>query len=250
LEVPVIFSFWADRYVINRGEAVTLYWDLANAQAAYLRYDGKEQGVVAPGSITLSPDKTTVYTLRAYNAAGETTRQLVITVVTPGPSEIRLDLIAAAPSALWTSNLGGTVLAWGVLDEVAGYAIWRDNPQLEDGSRPVRVLETRPRAAPNGDISGQFGLPQPVLPGDRFRAQVGFLSGSVGSVRFVVAAGNALTSARILSIVADSAADGVLRTIDIDLSGVADSSFIWIGVVADAPGGGKGAVWINPRIER
>ncbi|MGQ9786701.1 MAG: hypothetical protein ACUVSJ_09595, partial [Anaerolineae bacterium] len=238
------------RYVINQGEKVTLYWDLANAEAAYLRYDGKEKGVVAPGSITLSPKKTTVYTLRAYNAAGETTRQLIITVITPGPSETVLDLIAAAPSALWTSNLGGTVLTWGVLDEVAGYAIWRDNPELEDGSRPARVLETRPRAAPNGDIAGQFWLPQPIRPGDRFRAQVGFLAGAVGNVRFVVAAGNALASATILSTVADSAGDGTLRTIDIDLGKAADSNFLWIGVLADEPGGGKGAVWINPRIER
>jgi len=250
LEPPIIFSFWADRYTITRGEKVTLYWDLANAEAAYLRYDDKERGVVAPGSITLSPKETTLYTLRAYNAAGETIRQLIVTVVPPAPTEVVLDLISAAPLASWTSNLGSTALAWGVLDEILGYAIWRDNPELEDGSRPTRVLETRPRAAPNGDIAGQFWLPQPIRPGDRFRAQVGFLAGSIGNVRFVVATGDSLATATIMSTVADNARDGILRTIDIDLSRVADSNFIWIGVLADEPGGGKGAVWINARIER
>lgn len=77
---PTIFNFTADRYNIAAGESVTLSWDLANAEAAYLRYGSVEEGVVAPGSKTVSPAETTVYTLAARNAAGETTAEVKITV--------------------------------------------------------------------------------------------------------------------------------------------------------------------------
>jgi len=83
---PTIFSFTADRYTITAGETVALSWDLANAQAAFLRYDGNEEGVVAPGNKIVSPTKDTVYTLLARNAAGETTAQLTIKVGGPQPT--------------------------------------------------------------------------------------------------------------------------------------------------------------------
>jgi len=83
---PTIFSFTADRYTITAGETVALSWDLANAQAAFLRYDGNEEGVVAPGNKIVSPAKDTVYTLLARNEAGETTAQLTIKVGGPQPT--------------------------------------------------------------------------------------------------------------------------------------------------------------------
>jgi uncharacterized protein YraI len=86
---PVIYSFTADRNTITAGESVVLRWDLANAQAAYLRYGGLEEAVVAPGNKTVSPAVTTVYTLIARNEAGETTAQLTITV---NPAVAQYDL--------------------------------------------------------------------------------------------------------------------------------------------------------------
>ncbi len=78
---PTIYQFTADRYTITAGESVTLSWDLANAQAAYLRHFDIMEGVVAPGSKVVSPAVTTVYTLIATNDAGSTTVQLTITVI-------------------------------------------------------------------------------------------------------------------------------------------------------------------------
>jgi len=78
---PTIYQFTADRYTITAGESVTLSWDLANAQAAYLRHFDIMEGVVAPGSKVVSPAVTTVYTLIATNEVGSTTVQLTITVV-------------------------------------------------------------------------------------------------------------------------------------------------------------------------
>jgi uncharacterized protein YraI len=87
--LPVIQYFQADRDNINPGEKVTLSWDLSGAKEAFLRYDDVNDGIVAPGSKTLSPSKTTVYTLLARSEAGDTTRQVTVNVkqatVTPVP---------------------------------------------------------------------------------------------------------------------------------------------------------------------
>jgi hypothetical protein len=80
-EPPDIAYFNADRETINAGESVTLSWDLSDATAAYLRYEGNDEGVVAPGSKTVSPSTTTVYTLIARNDGGETTVELTISVI-------------------------------------------------------------------------------------------------------------------------------------------------------------------------
>ncbi|MCB9077328.1 MAG: SH3 domain-containing protein [Anaerolineaceae bacterium] len=90
---PTIFSFTADRYTIAPNENVTLKWDLENAQAAFLRYNDKEEGVVAPGSKTVSPDEDTRYVLVARNEAGETTAELSIEVSgsTPTPVPVYRD---------------------------------------------------------------------------------------------------------------------------------------------------------------
>jgi uncharacterized protein YraI len=76
--LPVIQYFRADRETLNPGEKVTLSWDLSGAREAFLRYDDVTEGVVAPGSKTLSPSRTTVYTLLARGAAGDTTAQVTV----------------------------------------------------------------------------------------------------------------------------------------------------------------------------
>lgn len=89
---PVILEFKAGQNKIEAGESTELRWDLTNAQAAYLRYDGLEEGVVAPGSKTVRPDKDTTYTLVAINNAGEVTAELTITVGTsPTPAAVLRD---------------------------------------------------------------------------------------------------------------------------------------------------------------
>jgi len=85
---PTIYSFTADRYNINQGESVTLSWDLANANTAHLRYDGKDEGVAAPGNKTVSPTAETKYVLVARNDAGETTAEITIKVGGPAPTAV------------------------------------------------------------------------------------------------------------------------------------------------------------------
>ena len=85
---PTIFSFTADRYTVTPDEDVTLKWDLENAQAAFLQYDGREEGVASPGSKTVSPDEDTKYILVARNEAGETTAELSIEVSGSAPTSV------------------------------------------------------------------------------------------------------------------------------------------------------------------
>ena len=63
-------------------------WDLSNAEAAYLRYNNQEEGVIAPGSKVVAPDRDTVYTLIARNQAGDTTAQVTIKVGGPTPTPV------------------------------------------------------------------------------------------------------------------------------------------------------------------
>ena len=82
---PEIDYFRADRVTVNAGESVTLSWDLAGAQAAYLRFNGIEEGVVAPGSKTVSPVTTTRYVLVARNQSGEVLAEVTIQVIPASP---------------------------------------------------------------------------------------------------------------------------------------------------------------------
>lgn len=82
---PTILSFTADRYDIRAGENVTLSWDLVDADAAFLRYNNEEDGVVSPGTKVVAPLEDTTYTLVARNDLGETSAQLTITVADSVP---------------------------------------------------------------------------------------------------------------------------------------------------------------------
>lgn len=85
---PTIYSFVAERDTLAAGESVVLSWDLENAREAYLRYNGREEGVVSPGSKRVSPQEDTLYTLIARNDNGETTAQVTIRVTAPASTSV------------------------------------------------------------------------------------------------------------------------------------------------------------------
>lgn len=91
---PVIHNFAANQTTVVAGQPVQLSWDLSGATAAYLRYNGQEQGVVSPGSISVTPAENTVYTLVAKNEGGETSATVSITVSAPPTPAV---VAAAAP---------------------------------------------------------------------------------------------------------------------------------------------------------
>jgi hypothetical protein len=77
---PEIHNFSASQTSIRSGDSVQLSWNLEGAEAVYLQYNGVEEPVVAPGSKTVAPDVTTVYTLVARNGDSQAEVELTITV--------------------------------------------------------------------------------------------------------------------------------------------------------------------------
>jgi WD40 repeat protein len=81
---PTVFYFEAVPGTnVRPGDQVVLRWDLIGAFGVYLHTgeaDAEGQGVAAPGEITVTPNETTVYRLRAINEAGETVKVLRILV--------------------------------------------------------------------------------------------------------------------------------------------------------------------------
>jgi hypothetical protein len=75
---PVIDRFDATSLVIGPDQNTTLSWAVSGATTVTLEPGPQLPGTT--GSITVSPDQTTTYTLRAVNGACSSTRQLTINV--------------------------------------------------------------------------------------------------------------------------------------------------------------------------
>jgi len=89
------------------------------------------------------------------------------------------DFIAHASEAVWGN--GYEMLDFGgSLGDYRGFACYRDNIKLEDGSTYGRVLETHPQWIDHGRISGRY--PEMTLASEtELRIVVGFLDGAVGT---------------------------------------------------------------------
>ncbi|MCS7261247.1 MAG: polysaccharide deacetylase family protein, partial [Anaerolineae bacterium] len=79
--LATIDYFLPDRWAIYPGDWVTLRWDLHNAREAYLLYDGKEEGIVAPGSAVFTLTQTTAFTLSARTEDGAVTAHVTVRVL-------------------------------------------------------------------------------------------------------------------------------------------------------------------------
>ena len=77
--LPVIHYFRAEPATIQRGQTARLSWDLEGAREARL-FPGGESGVVAPGSLDVSPTETTTYRLVAANEYGTVEFKVTVTV--------------------------------------------------------------------------------------------------------------------------------------------------------------------------
>jgi len=157
-----------------------------------------------------------------------------------------------APSATWSSSTVPDPIAFGGPDtNDFGFAMWRDNFLLEDGSQPARVLEMHPAWVGSSYINGEFILPGTVGATARFTAKVGFLDGAdAGAVTFRVVFFDGEGSPVCDYSVGDSGSDGALRTIDIDLSGCAGANRAVLWVYAGPSSAQDWAVWVDARVER
>jgi len=84
---PIVNVFSAVPSTINQGESSTLSWDVSNATTVTI---APEVGTVALiGSVSVSPEVTTDYTLIATNSGGSITATVTVTVI---PSIAKVDI--------------------------------------------------------------------------------------------------------------------------------------------------------------
>lgn len=158
------------------------------------------------------------------------------------------DFVAQAQHASWSSGAGSLPFPGSDADS-RGFALYRDNWQLENDSTWVRVLETHPQWVSKGWISGRY--PEVTVPAEaELRVTLGFLKGATGSdgatfqVRFV----EGQESHTIISHRATY--DGELDSITRELSSLEGhtGSFV-LYVNADQSSAQDWAAWIEARIE-
>ena len=180
----------------------------------------------------------------------------VAITVSSGPTSV--DLLAAAPGADWVSGAGNLPFNGSDVDD-RGFALRRDGEyplnngvcRLEDGTAPS-YLEMQPEWVDDGYLNGIFTLPAPIIPGDHFRAKIGFihctdvrqpqLSGATFSVSMIDGAAVQVAS------VSDTD-NATMHTIDVDLTPYAGSTKVLLHVSADGDSQQDWASWVDPRIE-
>ncbi|MFG1609201.1 PKD domain-containing protein [Actinoplanes sp. NPDC049265] len=179
-----------------------------------------------------------------------------------------MPLIPMATQAVWRTSAGEPSSGGEDFDQnsntqktAAGFALVHRPGSwvLEDHTAP-EYLETHPAWQQDGWINGDFALPSPVVPGDRFRSRIGFIeldprSGvSAGEADFVVSAVQADGTATELYRIHDKASDTILYDLDVDLApaqGPTGLGATAIRIRAEAAGASTQdwCAWINPRVE-
>lgn len=169
-----------------------------------------------------------------------------------GVSSSGLDLHTRAPEASWVGT-GGVVNFGGPDTNADGFAMYRNNQKLEDGSAPAKILEIHPQMVNNGQMSGLY--PQyTVVAGEHFKAKIGFLAKSdgscgVGNATFQLNYKEAGGTLKSLGQWTETC-DDTLKDVDIDLSGIAGKKVEFaLAVLANGSPDGDSAIWVSPRIE-
>ncbi len=94
---PSIEYLSASATTITLGSSTKLYWGLVG-NASYAVIDNGIGGVETPGSITVSPESTTTYTLTGYCGSSTTSEAVTITVVAPTPTPTPTSAPTATPT--------------------------------------------------------------------------------------------------------------------------------------------------------
>jgi hypothetical protein len=163
-----------------------------------------------------------------------------------------LDLHSRASEATWISGAGN--LTFGGPDTNSdGFAMFRNNQKVEDGSSPSKVLEMYPQWVNDGVITGRYPA-YIIRSGEHFTAKIGFLANSdgtcgSGSVKFQFN----FKEAGVLHNPAlgewTETCDGKITAVDVDLKDYVGKNVEFVlAVLANGPATQDMAVWVNPQI--
>ncbi len=169
-----------------------------------------------------------------------------VAVSSPG-----LDLHTRATDASWVGSAG--VVTFGGPDtDVNGFAMYRNNQKLEDGTSPAKVLEIHPQFVNNGVMTGLFPA-YTVVAGEHFKARIGFLAKAdgtcgVGNAKFQLN----YKEAGVLKPLGEwtETCDGIIKDVDVDLTSIAGKNVQFaLAILANGPADQDWAVWVTPRVE-
>jgi hypothetical protein len=161
------------------------------------------------------------------------------------------DFYTRAQDASWVGTAG--VVTFGGPDtDPNGSAMYRNNQKLEDGSSPGKILEIVPHMVNNGQMSGLYPA-YTVVPGEHFKAKIGFLAQSDGTC----GTGNATFQLNykeggVLKSLGqwNETCDSTMKDIDVDLSSIAGKNVQFaLAVLANGPADQDTTAWVSPRIE-
>jgi hypothetical protein len=269
-----------DGTVFAPGAAFTKTWRLKNAGTCTwsgysLVFDSGDSmsgtsptpiGTVSPGQeVDLSINLTAPSTNGSYrgywrirNASGVlipvlggTNGQSFFVDIKVAVSSSGLDLYSRAPDANWVGS-GGNITFGGSETDTNGFAKYRSNQKLEDGSSPSKILEIYPQMVDNGVMTGLYPA-YTVVSGEHFKAKIGFLAESDGTcgdgdVKFQLN----YKEAGVLKPLGEwsKTCDKTLKDIDVDLSSIVGKNVQFaLAVLANGPSTDDSAVWVNPRVQ-
>jgi len=160
------------------------------------------------------------------------------------------DLHSRATDANWVGS-AGTITFGGPDTNTNGFAMYRNNQKLEDGSSPAKVLEIFPNMVNDGVMTGLYPA-YTVVTGEHFKAKIGFLALSdatcgSGNVKFQLN----YKESGVLKPLGEwtDTCDGVLKDIDVDLSSIVGKSVQFaLAVLANGPSTQDMAIWVSPRV--
>jgi hypothetical protein len=163
------------------------------------------------------------------------------------------DLYTRAPDANWNTGAGNIPFG-GPDTDVRGFVMYRSNQKLEDGTGPNKILETQPQWVDDGVITG-FYPAYTVVPGEHFKAKIGFLAKSdgtcgVGNAKFQLNYKESGSSdVKKLDEWTDSC-DGTLKDVDVNLSSISGKTVQFsLAVLANGSSEQDWAVWVSPQVK-
>lgn len=225
-------------------------------------------GIVGPGqevdvSVSFTVPATLNGTVRSYWRLRNTSGVLLpvqngyqsrsfFVEIKVGLTSSGLDLHTRATEAVWVSGAGN--LTFGGPDtNDDGFAMYRNNQKVEDGTSPSKVLEMHPEWVNDGVITGRYPS-YLVRTGEHFKAKIGFLAGSDGSCgagnvkfQFNYREGGVLHNPALGEWT--ETCNGSLTSIDVDLSSLVGKNVEFVlAVLANGSASQDVAVWISPQI--